>query len=69
LRYSTLHLVRIRQSTKETTKKQPEGRSSRAFTVRAAVEASDLLRSVKKLRRECDEIEKEEVSCVRRGCV
>jgi hypothetical protein len=46
------YLVRIRQFTKESTKKQPEGRRSRAPTVKAAVEASILLRSVRKLRRE-----------------
>jgi hypothetical protein len=48
LRYSTPHLVCIGQSTNETTKEQREGRSSRASTVRAAVEASVLLRSVKR---------------------
>jgi hypothetical protein len=51
LRYSIPHLVRIRQSTKESTKEQSEGRS-RAPRVKAAVEASILLRSVRKLRRE-----------------
>jgi hypothetical protein len=45
----TPHLVRIRHSIST---------RSRAPIVKAAVEASILLRSMRKLRRECDEIEK-----------
>jgi hypothetical protein len=46
----------LNQAGRQSTKEQPERKKGLRPTVEAAVEVSVLLRSVKKLRRECDAI-------------
>jgi hypothetical protein len=50
-------------------KSSQEGRKSHVLIVKAAVEASILFKSVRKLRSELMKLKREEVLCVKRCCV